>query len=388
MDLLKKISFETGINYKIFEHLKTAVKKLRNKLDRYCLIIFDEVSISSSLQFIESIGKIVGFEDLDNNNCSQQFADKAFVFIVRGLRNNSSLATIIKEVIKAVQCTGLNVISTVYDQASSNVAAINRLKKETKDDYLKVGKEYDELSFKINNNKIISLFDVSHLLKGLRNNFITKNLHFTYNNIPKKASWKHLIQFYELDREQSTEEDRLMSKLTDALIYPEKINKIKLSIVAQVFSQRVGAIMKRIAKMTNESTFTEHKIDLEAEDTGKELRSSVTLTSPHWEFWHKTFEVLNSMKNFNQDPIENFFGSIRNHGIRNINPTPANFISSFKSLVIKNLTSSHSIGTNCEEDDCDRVLDNLKEFLFNELPIEKDAAEENDSNCSNIKTIQ
>jgi len=196
---------------------------MKNKLDRYCSIIFDEISISSSLQFIESTGKIVGFEDLVNKKCSPKFADKALVFMVRGLRkkfkqpvafylsnsnmNSSDLATIIKEVIKAVQCTGLDVISRVCDQALSNVAAINRLKKETKDDYLKAGREYYEVSFEINNNKIIPLFDAPHLLKGLRNRLITKDLHFTYKNIPKKASWKHLIQFYELDREQSSKGD-------------------------------------------------------------------------------------------------------------------------------------------------------------------------------------
>lgn len=54
MDLLKKIIFKSGINSIIFEHWKTAVKKLKNKLDRYYSIIFDEVSISASLQFIES----------------------------------------------------------------------------------------------------------------------------------------------------------------------------------------------------------------------------------------------------------------------------------------------------------------------------------------------
>jgi len=54
MDLLKKIPFESGINNIIFEHLKTTMRKLNNKLDRYCSVIFDEVSISASLQFIES----------------------------------------------------------------------------------------------------------------------------------------------------------------------------------------------------------------------------------------------------------------------------------------------------------------------------------------------
>lgn len=146
---------------------------------------------------------------------------------------------------------------------------------------------------------------------------------------------------------------------------------------------------------------------------GKELRGSVTLTSIHWEFWNEALKILNSMKyeskkpiptiqnwirtiqdvqlickrllndgfkyvflrNFNQDPIENFFGSIRSHGLRNINPTPANFICSFKALVLNNFTSSHSVGANCEDDDCDGVIDNLKEFLFNEIPLETNIEE-------------
>lgn len=151
---------------------------------------------------------------------------------------------------------------------------------------------------------------------------------------------------------------------------------------------------------------------------GKDLRSAVTLTSPHWVFWSKALDVLRSMKyettkkipsianwittiqglqlickrllkagfkyillrNFNQDPIENFFGSIRSHGLRNINPTPANFISSFKSLVINNFTSTHSVGANCEADDSDGILDNLKDFLFNEIPLNEE--NEDEENCS------
>jgi len=77
------------------------------------------------------------------------------------------------------------------------------------------------------------------------------------------------------------------------------------------------------------------------------------------------------LRNFNQDPIENFFGSIRSHGVRNIKPTPAMFISSFKALLINNFTSSHSVGSNCENDDCDGALDNLKNFLFDEVPLEE-----------------
>lgn len=140
---------------------------------------------------------------------------------------------------------------------------------------------------------------------------------------------------------------------------------------------------------------------------GKELRGAVKKNSIHWSFWREAVGVLDTMeftpsnrqvpsvknwlitvkgfmylsqkllndgfsyiclKSFNQDPIENFFGCIRSHGWRNVNPTCANFISSYKSLVINNFMSSQSIGTNCEKDDCYGVLSNLKEFLTTNAP--------------------
>jgi hypothetical protein len=66
---------------------------------------------------------------------------------------------------------------------------------------------------------------------------------------------------------------------------------------------------------------------------------------------------------FNQDPVENFFSSIRSHGVRIINPTCASFISSCKSLLINNFVSHHSVGANCEEDDSEGSLDNLRSFI-------------------------
>jgi len=99
--------------------------------------------------------------------------------------NGLKLAKIIKEVIEAVQSTGLTVISTVCDQAPTNVAAINRLRQETNTNYTKKEKENRLFGFEINDKKIIPLFDVPHLLKGLRNNLITKDLNFVFDNSQK-----------------------------------------------------------------------------------------------------------------------------------------------------------------------------------------------------------
>ncbi|KAJ3666419.1 hypothetical protein Zmor_001861 [Zophobas morio] len=41
---------------------------------------------------------------------------------------------------------------------------------------------------------------------------------------------------------------RLCPKLTDRHIFPEKMNKMKVSLMAQVFSFKVGSLMKRISQ--------------------------------------------------------------------------------------------------------------------------------------------
>lgn len=55
-------------------------------------------------------------------------------------------------------------------------------------------------------------------------------------------------------------------------------------------------------------------------------------------------------RNFNQDPIEFFFVSIRGIGFRNINPNCIGFESAYKTLLLNNFSSSHSVGSNCEQD--------------------------------------
>ncbi|CAG4958186.1 unnamed protein product [Colias eurytheme] len=58
------------------------------------------------------------------------------------------------------------------------------------------------------------------------------------------------------------------------------------------------------------------------------------------------------LRHLNQDPIENFFGSIRSQGCRNVNPTPDGFEAAFSSLLINSLSSVHAPGANCEVDNC------------------------------------
>lgn len=141
---------------------------------------------------------------------------------------------------------------------------------------------------------------------------------------------------------------------------------------------------------------------------GKDLRVAISDKSPHLEFWDNAIPILSTIKpidtsgrvttqppsvrnwiwtlkgfkqvwallksegfqflstrNFNQDPLENFFGCIRSQGVRNVNPTCKAFIDSFKTLIINNFLNPHSPSGNCEDDEDDGVLNSLKDFIFN-----------------------
>jgi hypothetical protein len=67
-------------------------------------------------------------------------------------------------------------------------------------------------------------------------------------------------------------------------------------------------------------------------------------------------------RNFNQDPVENLFCCIRQHGIANTNPTCYQFISALKTCVVNNLEKSIHVSSNCENDS-DKLLNNLRNFL-------------------------
>jgi hypothetical protein len=72
------------------------------------------------------------------------------------------------------------------------------------------------------------------------------------------------------------------------------------------------------------------------------------------------------LRAFNQDCLENFFASIRSHGVRYTSPDVSHFVTSFKSLIVNNFLKTRSLGSNCEDDFSTGALDNLRCFLTGE----------------------
>ncbi|KAI4458088.1 thap domain [Holotrichia oblita] len=71
-------------------------------------------------------------------------------------------------------------------------------------------------------------------------------------------------------------------------------------------------------------------------------------------------------RDFNQDPVENFFGQIRQQGVRDTNPTASMFTYHFRTALVNGMVTQHSLSANCEEDDSYNILNGLRDSVSQE----------------------
>lgn len=171
------------------------------------------------------------------------------------------------------------------------------------------------LSYKIRDHTIIHCYDPPHLLKGIRNNLITKKLthHITKRcdvdtSIHKErrmASWKHVKESYDYSLKAST---KLLPKISAEHINPNK-SKMKVSLAAQIFSQTFGDMMlkysdnrllpKRFADTAEILIFFNDLFDSfnGSCSPGKNLlKGPVTESSIHFLFWNYALRMLSKME--------------------------------------------------------------------------------------------
>ncbi|KAI8436197.1 hypothetical protein MSG28_004268 [Choristoneura fumiferana] len=257
----------------------------------------------------------------------------------------------------------------------------------------------------INGHTLSVIYDPPHLIKGLRNNFLTKNI--KYNG--KVSKWSDIVEVYKTDCIHA--DARFLHKLCDEHVK----NCVK------VFSKTMAALLAFTAQfsqytdgneisptLTNTSEIVSFLDDLfdsvngatlySKKNKGKPLRHAVTEKSPNHKFWQEAIKKLEeiryidssgketsvpSLKNwvvtlksyqrlwqffksknikimrpryFNSDPIEIFFGQVRAYNFRNNDPNCHSFKSTFRSLLITRFTQFHSESYNCEEDSGEQLL--------------------------------
>lgn len=257
--MISRASLKPGINENIFEQLKIKVEKMKYD-DRLCILMFDEMALSPHFYYNQRKDRISGFVN-HTGKSTRKIADHVLVFMIRGVTKNYKqpiyfsfcsgstpkeiLAVQIKEVVKKLHSIGFIVLATVCDQGTSNTSAINYLIEETRRNYARRNIDFNNSVFEIEGKQIIPLYDVPHLLKGMRNNLLTKNLKFKIDGQVKVAKWEHIMQLYE--NNPTYKGLRIIKNLTENHCNKDKIPKMKVKYASQLFSQTVGKTMGYLA---------------------------------------------------------------------------------------------------------------------------------------------
>lgn len=81
------IEFTTGISVQILKMLKERFKDIPT-LEKRCILVFDEMSIKTELEYSAKEDLVYGFTDLGKLGRERSFANYALLFMLRGLNTS------------------------------------------------------------------------------------------------------------------------------------------------------------------------------------------------------------------------------------------------------------------------------------------------------------
>ncbi|RVE42444.1 hypothetical protein evm_012901 [Chilo suppressalis] len=157
-------------------------------------------------------------------------------FFCKGATSSYQLKKIIKDLVTAVSNAGLIPLALICDQGTSFVASLKSLQEETKREQ-SICNEITDDTIKINGHSLSIIYDPPHLIKGIRNNFITKDI--KYKNCLSK--WSDIVDVYITDCNHA--QIRLLHKLND------EHGKVKNCV--RVLSKTVAATLAYTAQFSH-----------------------------------------------------------------------------------------------------------------------------------------
>ena len=403
---LKRTNVQPGFNENLFSALQRKVQSF--DLDnRQCVLVFDEMSLESSLTYNSSADVIEGYEDFGDLGRTEFIANHATVFMVRGLKSKwkqplcyfLSSGTISSDLLHklTIRCIrklfaiGLHVRATVCDQGSNNRSFLES----------KMGVSVQQPYFTVDGSRIYAFYDPPHLIKNIRNNMVKHG--FRYKKCDIK--WLYVVDFYNFDSRLGI---RMAPKLTDFHINLRAFAAMRVNLATQVLSHTVAAgitTLIALGKINKKAQTTAEFINFFDQlfnvFNSKHIRSkqpnghAISENSCHFAYLEKAFEYLSKLtlsngrqvpclegwkmainavkllwhdlhndKNMkfqflltnrlNQDCIENLFSIVRGRGGNGYNPSPEQFRGAFRQIIVDQLLQK-SESSNCKED-LDSVL--------------------------------
>ncbi len=395
--------------------IKSKVAQMDEK-EKLVTLCMDKMSLKTHLYYDIAADKIVGLEDYGSGYRTNKVSTSGLVFLVRSITGGwkqplgyalvngacprEEMEMLMKEAIDKLEGIGLTVVVVISDMGSNFQSLANHLNITPENPW-----------FIHNNQKYFVMFDPPHLLKCVRNNLM--NYPFKFGMYT--ASWKDIEKFYNND---NTLTIRTAPKLTEKHLHPNGFSKMKVKYATQVFSHTVAAaictyvsteklpasasgtaellsMFDSLFDCVNSSTIhstkkmkcamsnaTSHQaflkeaikfiMSIEVLDgvnivTGriKCLKGWLVTLNAILQIWEhlKTMHDFNFLltRRLNTDPIENFFGAIRQQGGNSDSPTTIQFCRAYRKLFFSSFLE-------CSTGNCDRDLDTLLAEFSNDKP--------------------
>nr|XP_047133158.1 uncharacterized protein LOC124811499 [Hydra vulgaris] len=264
---------KVGYQDSIVEELSRQTKHYTN-IERYVVLLIDEMSIKSNLVFDKNSNQLIGFVDLGNPDLNFatlqkcELASHALVFMVRFVATSLkfSLAYFTTITATAVQLfsllwdsvcilekrCNLHLVSVVADSASSNRTMIKLHRYMCGDMITPV--IFKTINLYAKSRYIYFVADPPHLIKTSRNCLLNsgagKCTHYLWND-GKYLLWQHITQLYYEDLDNGL---KLLPKLTNEHIQINSYSAMTVKLAAQILSQTVSSVLKTFG--TEEHTET------------------------------------------------------------------------------------------------------------------------------------
>ena len=412
---ISKMPTSPGFSQGAINIIKSKVAQMDEK-EKLVTLCMDEMSLKTHLYYDIAADKIVGLEDYGSGYRTNKVSTSRLVFLVRSITGGwkqplgyalvngacprEEMEMLMKEAIDKLEGIGLTVVFVISDMGSNFQSLANHLNITPENPW-----------FIHNNQKYFVMFDPPHLLKCVRNNLMKYPFKFGMYT----ASWKDIEKFYNND---NTLTIRTAPKLTEKHLHPNGFSKMKVKYATQVFSHTVAAaictyvstgklppsasgtaellsMFDSLFDCVNSSTIhstkkmkcamsnaTSHQgflkeaikfiMSIEVLDgvnivTGriKCLKGWLVTLNAILQIWEhlKTMHDFNFLltRRLNTDPIENFFGAIRQQGGNSDSPTTIQFCRAYRKLFFSSFLE-------CSTGNCDRDLDTLLAEFSNDKP--------------------
>lgn len=262
---LEHIKFNSGILSEVIERLEIKVKAMKEE-ERDCVLLLDEMSITSKTEYDTSSGSFVGDVTLPGHKGP---ATHALVLMVAGINSrwkqtvgyyftgNSINGSILKNIVSAL-ITSLEKISLKVHCVTSDMGAANQAMWKAFDIKCTRNEVVNQIEHPADpTRKLYFMPDVPHVYKNIRGMFlshkvlgITKEIAEKYNLPSTKIELDHVGLLIEYDKDK---ELKLAPKLDSSHLESTHFDKMKVSTAFNLLHRKNGIALEWLVKEKNYS---------------------------------------------------------------------------------------------------------------------------------------